>query len=399
MTSTADDTKHPSIAATGAATASTPSSAIPEPKPVAEVRPQPMPQTTPQPRSDAAPAAAARAATQAAAPAQAPPVQPATSAPPPAAAAGRPQPGRFRRFVRSLFTHVLFASASVAAVLGYLYHEPILRDVSSTVCAPEVLGQWMPRPASSTAGLGASKTAPTMAPVVPPAAAPVAVAAPPVPPLPSNTAAKPADEITAKPTAAATPMAPTAPSAAAVTANVPTSTTAAPTAAVAPSAEAVKKAEPAKSAPSAVAAAQPQPAAGPSTPAPAKPASEPDATKATGITTAATTPAGPTSLQVGWAAARKAFADGNPEAIAAYGDLAKRFPDNPDLTGELGNILFQQGKLTEAGEQFYETGLRLIRAKQEVRAACLAEVLDKLAPEKARELLRRAGTTCPVAMQ
>lgn len=106
--------------------------------------------------------------------------------------------------------------------------------------------------------------------------------------------------------------------------------------------------------------------------------------------------AGMQTLEQAWSAARKAFSEGKPEAVAAYRELAQRYSDNPDLTGELGNILFQQGKLDEAGEQFLETGKRLIARKQEARAACLAEVLAKFAPDKAAGLAKQAGIACPI---
>ena len=60
-----------------------------------------------------------------------------------------------------------------------------------------------------------------------------------------------------------------------------------------------------------------------------------------------------------WGAAREAFGKGKPEATSLYLDLAKRYPDIPELTGELGNIYFQQGKMAEAATQFYETAQRL----------------------------------------
>lgn len=105
------------------------------------------------------------------------------------------------------------------------------------------------------------------------------------------------------------------------------------------------------------------------------------------------------ALRKGLADAREAYAAGKPEAVLAYAELAKRFPENPDVTGELGNVLYQQGKMEEAGEQFYETALRLIRAHQEARAACLVDVLRQLAPVRARDLERQTTATCPVSVQ
>lgn len=97
-----------------------------------------------------------------------------------------------------------------------------------------------------------------------------------------------------------------------------------------------------------------------------------------------------------WAAAREAFSKGQPEAVSAYLDLATRFPDVPELTGELGNIYFQQGKMTEAAAQYYETAQRLIRAGQPGPAACLVNVLGYLDADKAKTLQGQTNVACPV---
>lgn len=352
----------------------------PQPQPASPSVAQPAPSTagsSPQPQVAKAPAASAAAA------------------PPAPAAAPQPaRPGRFRRFVRSVFSHLLFAGISVAAVLGYLYHDPILRDVSNTVCADKVLGQWMGKPSASvaakptapaTAAPAASTTLPqpVPSPAATPVATPAAVASVPVvaavPSAPANAAverapAAPRPAAVEKPSAStgATTIAPPVP--AAVTPRVEK----------APS-DGAPPAPPAKPAPATVSTA------------PDKPAVEASSgVKVAAVPADAKPGADANSLEQGWAAARKAFADGKPEAVAAYHDLAKRFSDNPDLTGELGNILFQQGKLDEAGDQFLETGRRLIARNHHARAACLAEVLQKFAPEKAKELAARAGVTCPV---
>ncbi len=97
-----------------------------------------------------------------------------------------------------------------------------------------------------------------------------------------------------------------------------------------------------------------------------------------------------------WAAAREAFAKGKPEAVTAYLDLAKRYPDVPELTGELGNIYFQQGKMAEAATQYYETAQRLIRRRQPAHAACLIDVMRYLDADKAKALEAQTGVPCPV---
>lgn len=97
-----------------------------------------------------------------------------------------------------------------------------------------------------------------------------------------------------------------------------------------------------------------------------------------------------------WAAAREAFSKGKPEAVTAYLDLTKRFPDVPDLTGELGNIYFQQGKVPEAAAQYYETAQRLIRLGQPGPAACLIDVMRHLDADKAKDLEAQTNVPCPV---
>jgi tetratricopeptide (TPR) repeat protein len=97
-----------------------------------------------------------------------------------------------------------------------------------------------------------------------------------------------------------------------------------------------------------------------------------------------------------WTAAREAFAKGKPEAVTAYIDLAKRYPDVPELTGELGNIYFQQGKMAEAATQYYETAQRLIRRGEPGPAACLIDVMRYLDAEKAKALESQTGVPCPV---
>ncbi len=100
-----------------------------------------------------------------------------------------------------------------------------------------------------------------------------------------------------------------------------------------------------------------------------------------------------------WAAAREAFAKGKPEAVTIYLDLAKRFPEVPELTGELGNIYFQQGNTGEAAAQYYETAQRLLRNGQAGPAACLIDVMRYLDANKAKTLQEQIKVPCPVLRQ
>ena len=120
---------------------------------------------------------------------------------------------------------------------------------------------------------------------------------------------------------------------------------------------------------------------------------------ASGQSSAASKPATskPLSLAEAWNQARQAYATGKPGTLERYKQLIQRFPDVPDLPGELGNIYYQQGKLSEAAAQYYEAAMRLIRAGQGARAACLLAVLKRIAPAKAMALARQTNQACPAA--
>lgn len=97
-----------------------------------------------------------------------------------------------------------------------------------------------------------------------------------------------------------------------------------------------------------------------------------------------------------WSAAREAFAANKPEAVEAYLALARQHPDVPELTGELGNIFFQLGRMKDAAAQYYETAERLLRRGQPGPAACLLDALRQLDAEKAKALeAKTKGATCP----
>jgi len=333
----------------------------------------------------------------------------------PPAANGRPRRGPVARFFRSLFSHLLFAGIAVAGVLGYLYHGVILHDVSNTVCAPDVLGQWM--------GHGRPGTVMPAGPVpTPQSHSPVAsraVQTVPVPAIttapapPAETAAtKPADTATASSPAAsgATSAASSATGTPASGPSTSPSPSAAPTMPAAPPA-ASEPAEP-KSAEKSKAATEPttahdKPATADNAPASTATAVATLETKAeaegsdvksqtTAQASTASDPSEALPLNEAWLAARKAYAAGKPDAIDAYRKLVAAYPDIPDLTGELGNIYFQKGDKAAAAAEYYETALRLIRRDQTDRAACLIGVLKTLDAARA-EALKEAtkGATCP----
>ena len=370
----------------------------------------------------------------------------------------RKQHGPVSRFFRSLFSHLLFAGIVVAGVLGYLYHAQILRDVGDTVCNDKALGQWMSHPPgtdvasrsapttlkstsrSTTASVSAGRStegasgvsqaaspaetvatasgsaqAPAMASAPGGDAEPVTSAAASRSATPSSpaaiaqapaTAAAPTHPATTESAASAPAPASTASDASgAQTASEPASApgTTPPTQETA--AEAQTSGEPTSVAPTTGA----QTSGGTSSTAPTSTAALTDAQPGQGAAAARASPPGRASnagddpaaqsraqMYKAWTAAREAFAKRKPEAVTAYIDLAKRYPDVPELTGELGNIYFQQGKMAEAATQYYETAQRLIRRGEPGPAACLIDVMRYLDAEKAKALESQTGVPCPV---
>lgn len=331
--------------------------------------------------------------------------------------------GPISRFFRSLFTHLLFAGAAVAGVLGYLYHAPILRDVGDTVCAEKVLGQWM----SNGSGTKSAAQSKPVAATTAEATAPAAASSPPKTEVATPAAATstaPASQ--SQPTPATkqdTTATPAAPSPATSGAAEPTAVVAKPAEPVAtpatPSSASPPPSAPAET-PSAARASAPPSAAPASAPSAAAAAAANEPTAPPAETAALNSPAAPVEapgtvtkpaaaekpapaakspaadpLLDAWADARKAFADGKPEAVAAYQDLARRFPDVPELTGELGNIYFQQGKMKEAANLYYETAQRLIRKGEPGPAACLIDVMRFLDADKAKALEQQTSVPCP----
>lgn len=355
------------------------------------------------------------------------------------------QRGPVSRFMRSLFSHLLFAGAAVAGVLGYLYHAPILRDVGDTVCAPQMLGQFMSKAPVAVATTKGDKAVTTIAQSSP--AQPAAARS--TPTTATSTAAKvpasvtPSTPVTASPAAmtAAPPATSPAPAVSSSVAATPASKPAQPS----PSTAAAPAATAAAQTTASTTPASSAEASGPatSTASAAKPAAKAEATvkpatpAASAATSAATpsTPSAPTagaakptqtaalpsdakvatdgsgggkakdekgagrddtSMMQQWAAARQAYADGKPEAVAAYKELVRQYPDVPDLTGELGNIYFQNGSMREAAEQYYETAQRLIRRGEPGPAACLVDVMRYLDSDKAKALQEQVKVPCPV---
>ncbi len=319
------------------------------------------------------------------------PVTPPVVPPPHVHARPEPRrPGKFRRFVRSVFSHLIFAALVTAGVFGYIYQDMILGRVATTVCGNDALGPYTPGGSKSAAASSLAK-------------APVSAAAAPPPP-----AATPAAPVAAAASVAKPDLAP---------ATSPATPTQSPLIAAKPDTSretASKVAETPKpttsaTVPAAGVVAAPPPAAAPSSAPPAATPSKPAATAATAPVIAPTTapatapstaPAAtspPDPLTAAWRAAREAFNAGKPDAIDAYKSLLRTYPDVPDLAGELGNIYYSAGKWREASETYYEAAQRYLKSPQPGYAACLLDVLRNLRSPEAERLAPQITRPCPAA--
>lgn len=338
---------------------------------------------TARPAPATAPATAPAAAAAAAAPLT-PPVVP----PPQAQVRAEPRrPGKFRRFVRSVFSHLIFAALVTAAVFGYVYQDVILGRVATTVCGNDALGPYAAGGSKSVTTTPIAKAPATVA------AAPAPVVAPPVVAPPAVAPPVVAPKVTATPDAAPSP-APVAASPAPAPAPATKSDAAPPQPSPAASAQSADAKPATASQPASKAAEPPKPAA----PVASAPAADTAAPASKPSPAASTAPAAaPDKLAAAWRAAREAFNAGKPDAIDAYKSLMRSYPDVPDLAGELGNIYYSAGKWREAGETYYEAAQRYLKSPQPGYAACLLDVLRNLRSPEAERLAPQITRPCPAA--
>jgi tetratricopeptide (TPR) repeat protein len=88
-----------------------------------------------------------------------------------------------------------------------------------------------------------------------------------------------------------------------------------------------------------------------------------------------------------WINARKSFHRRDFEgSIKGYEELISKTEDNYDAYGELGNVYFNQGKMKEAANSYYEAAAILVRLGQVERASSLMGMLSRVDQEKAEEL-------------
>ena len=86
-------------------------------------------------------------------------------------------------------------------------------------------------------------------------------------------------------------------------------------------------------------------------------------------------------------AARQAYWNGDMDgARALYAALAKAAPNDPDVNGEFGNILFAQRQFGAAADAYLVTGRLLVQQGQRQQVQPIIAVLQNIAPEKAATL-------------
>jgi tetratricopeptide (TPR) repeat protein len=90
--------------------------------------------------------------------------------------------------------------------------------------------------------------------------------------------------------------------------------------------------------------------------------------------------------------ARIAFQSGKAdESIKLYEELRELNPDDPNVYGELGNVLYAQGKWQQAGEAYYEAASRLLDKGQGGQVQYLYRIIQGLDQESAEKLRSRLG--------
>lgn len=85
--------------------------------------------------------------------------------------------------------------------------------------------------------------------------------------------------------------------------------------------------------------------------------------------------------------ARQAFWQGDMKgAEQQYRDLLNDHPDNVELNGELGNVLYSQQRFDDAAEFYFAAGKILISNGNSQQALPLFQILQGIAPERATAL-------------
>jgi thioredoxin-like negative regulator of GroEL len=101
-------------------------------------------------------------------------------------------------------------------------------------------------------------------------------------------------------------------------------------------------------------------------------------------------PAGYGASHDSLAQARSAYANGDIDSAEnAYKSYMRRDTDNADVHGELGNMYYASGKLSEAGQSYYDAANRLIAQNRFDQAKTLLPLINQTNPDLATELASR----------
>lgn len=114
------------------------------------------------------------------------------------------------------------------------------------------------------------------------------------------------------------------------------------------------------------------------------PATEPEFAPAD---TAISQPIDPKDMDARLAEARQKFWSGDGvTAEFLYKRLSTDFPNDISVNGELGNLYYNSGRLTEAAEQFHTVGLLSLEANNVAQTMAMIEVLQSIAPNLGTDL-------------
>ena len=106
--------------------------------------------------------------------------------------------------------------------------------------------------------------------------------------------------------------------------------------------------------------------------------------------TAIPQPTDPQDMETRLGEARQAFWSG--DAVTAeflYKGLSNDFPNEVTVIGELGNLYYNTGRMTEAATQFHAVGLLSLEAGNTGQTMAMIGVLQSIAPDLAADLKTR----------
>jgi hypothetical protein len=113
----------------------------------------------------------------------------------------------------------------------------------------------------------------------------------------------------------------------------------------------------------------------------------PEVTETTEVAAVTEPAAAPVDTAARLNEARKTFWNGDVAGAGVlYAALARDEPDNADVHGEFGNVLYAQRRYEEAADAYFATGKLLVENGSPAQVMPLINVLQSLAPQKAATL-------------